>query len=461
MSGTASATAAETFAGRVARHGRALLRLAWPVVLSRAGILLMAMADVVMVGRYDTLALGQLALALAVFVPVFVSGIGAMVGIVSVTARTKGAGGRDLPEIALRGLHWALAVGAVCALVVWIAGGWLHLIGHEPALAAGAGRVSAILAAGALFQILFVAASFYLEGTGRTLPGLLAMIAANIVNLVLNWCLIYGNAGFPEWGAEGAALATTIARFTMAAGLVAFLLALPEMRPHLGRALRPWGPGGWQAGAEMRRIGLAGGAAYFFETFAFAALAQAAGLISPTALAAYTILHNIEATVFMIALGIAVATAVRVGQSVGAGNIGEARFAALTGLAAAMLLIGVIGLVLLAFARPVAAFYSTDPGLVARAAPLFAILAVSMIFDAGQVVMGQSTRALGDAWGTTLRFFVAFWLVMIPSALALAFLTPLAEAGLFVGTAIGCATALILLLSRLLRLLAAREAGDG
>jgi multidrug resistance protein, MATE family len=84
-----------------------------------------------------------------------------------------------------------------------------------------------------------------------------------------------------------------------------------------------------------------------------------------------------------------------------------------------------------------------------------------MIFDAGQVVAGQSTRALGDAWGTTLRFFIGFWLVMIPAALVLAFLTPLAEAGLFIGTAIGCAAALALLLARLLGLLRAREAARG
>jgi multidrug resistance protein, MATE family len=451
----------ESFGQRLARHAASLGRLAWPVVLSRAGILLMAVADVVMVGRYDTVALGHLALGFAVFVPLFVTGIGAMVGIVSVTARAKGAGETDLPAIALRGLRWALVVGAIAAGAVWITGGWLHLIGHEPELAEGAARVARILAVGAFFQVAFVAASFYLEGTGRTKPGLVAMLVANVVNLALNWGLIYGKAGFPEWGAEGAALATTIARLSMALGLIWWLLSLPEFRPYRRRTLTLWGPGGWAAGVEMRRIGLAGGAAYFFETFAFAALAQAAGLISPTALAAYTILHNIEATVFMIALGISVATAVRVGQSAGAGDIAEARFAALTGLGAAMLLIGGIGLVLLAFAPQVASIYSTDPALIARAAPLFAILAVSMIFDAGQVVAGQSTRALGDAWGTTLRFFIGFWLVMVPTALALAFLTPLAEAGLFIGTAIGCAAALALLLARLLRLLHNREAARG
>jgi multidrug resistance protein, MATE family len=449
----------ETFAERLARHWAALFVLAWPVMLSRAGILLMSMADVVMVGRFDTIELGYLALGFAVFIPVFVTGIGAMVGIVSVAARTRGAGGRDLPEIALRGLRWAAVVGLAAAVVVAVAGGWLHLIGHAPDLAGGGGRVARVLAVGAAFQIVFVAASFYLEGTGRTKPGLVAMVAGNVVNLGLNWLLIGGNWGMAAMGAEGAALATTLARLVMAGGLVWWLLALPEFAPYRGRSLSLWGPGGWGAGAEMRRIGVASGAAYFFETFAFASLAQAAGLIGPTALAAYTILHNVEATVFMIALGISVGTAVRVGHSAGAGDVGEARFAALSGLAAALLLIGAMALVLLAFAPQVVGFYSSDPGLVARAAPLFAILAVSMVFDAGQVVMGQSTRALGDGWGTTLRFFVAFWLVMVPVAVGLAFLTPLAEAGLFLGTGIGCAVALGLLLQRLLALLRVREHG--
>ena len=292
---------------------------------------------------------------------------------------------------------------------------------------AGGGAVARMSAAGAFFQIVFTAASFYLEGTGRMKPGLVAMVAANVVNVALNWLLIGGNLGAPELGAPGAALASTLARFVMAAGLVVWLLALPEFAPWRARAFSLWGPGGWAAGAEMRRIGLAGGASYFFETFAFAALAQAAGLLGATPLAAYTVLHNVEAMVFMIALGISVATAVRVGQAAGAGDVGEARFAALAGLAASMVIIALLGLLLFAFAPAVVAVYSSDPGLIARAAPLFAILAVSMVFDAGQVVLGQSTRALGDAWGTTAVFFVAFWGVMLPAALILAFATPLAQ----------------------------------
>jgi lauroyl/myristoyl acyltransferase len=89
-----------------------------------------------------------------------------------------------------------------------------------------------------------------------------------------------------------------------------------------------------------------------------------------------------------------------------------------------------------------------------RGGGVMAILAISMMFDAGQVVLGQSNRALGDSWGTTLCFFLAFFCVMLPLALVLAFATPLAEAGLFIGTAVGCATAVALLGFRFLRLVA-------
>lgn len=424
-------------------------------MLSRAGILLMAMADVVMVGRYGTRPLAELSLGFAVFVPMLLTGVGCMVGIVATTARGAGAGDPEVAAIALRGLRWSLAIGGLATVLVLFSEPLLHAIGHEPALAAGAGAVARRLAPGALFQIVFVAASFYLEATGRPKPGLVAMLGANLVNLALNWLLIGGSLGLPAFGAEGAAIATTLARAVMCAGLLLWMLRLPEFAPWRGQRTGLWGPGGWAAGGAMRRIGLAGGAAYFFETFAFAALAQAAGLLGTGALAAYTILHNVEATVFMIALGLSVATAVRVGRAAGGGDRGEARLAGVAGLTAGMAIIGLLGLLLLWRAPDVVGLYSNDPALVARATPLIAILAVTMVFDAGQVVMGQSTRALGDAWVTTLIFFVAFWLVMVPAALGLAFLTPLAEAGLFIGTGIGCAVALVLLGARFVHLLGA------
>jgi multidrug resistance protein, MATE family len=448
---TSMATTAEGVPLRLLGHWRALARLAWPVALSRVGLVVMAMVNVVMVGRTGTDELAALSLGYAVVMPALIAGVGCMTGIVAISARHEGAGRRS-PEVLLLGLRWAVLVGLVVTALLFATGPLLALIGHTPALVDHGGSVARMLAPGAFGQIVFVAVTFYLEGTGRPGPGLVAMAGANLVNFAGGWLLIDGRLGLPGLGADGAAIGATIARLAMAAGLLAWTLRLPEFAPLRRRPLTPWGPGGWAAGAQMRRIGMAGGTAYFFETVAFATLAQAAGLLGPTPLAAYTILHNIEALVFMIALGLSVATAVRVGQAAGAGDPDEARLAGFAGLAMAMGLVALVGLCLLAAAPTVVGFYSADPALVARAAPILAILAVSMLFDSGQVVLGQTNRALGDSWVTTGCFFLAFFGVMVPLGLALAFRTPLAEAGLFIATAAGCASAAALLLGRFLHL---------
>ena len=445
-------SAAETTATRLWRHWLSLFRLSWPVVLNRAGLVLMAVVSLVMVGRYDTAALAGFALGIAVVMPLLVAGIGCLVGVMAVTARECGAGGGEAPAVALRGLHWAAAVGVVASLPAAFAGPVLLLIGQEPALAASGARVAWYWAPGVFLHLLFVAATFWLEGTGRTRPGLVAMAGANVANLVLSWLLIGGRLGAPELGADGAALANTLARLVMIVFFLAWMLRLPELVPY--RRITLWGPGGWAAGREMRRIGLAGGASYFLETMAFATMVQAAGLLGEAPLAAYSILHNIETTVFMVALGLSVGTAVQIGRAAGAGDRAEARFTGFAGGAAAIGLAALLGLGLFAAAPIVVSFYTSDPTIIARAAPIMAILAVSMTFDAGQVVFGQATRALGDGWGTTLCYMAAFWGVMVPVGLVLAFATPLAEAGLFAGTAAGTIAAASLLALRFRHLLA-------
>ena len=162
------------------------------------------------------------------------------------------------------------------------------------------------------------------------------MIGANVLNVGLNWLMIGGRLGVPEMGAEGAALATSLARLAMVAGLLVWMLRLPEFAPWRGR-LSALGPG-----RLARPVPRCGGSASpaapptSSRPSPSPRLAQAAGLLGATALAAYTILHNIEAMVFMIALGLSVGTAVRIGQAAGAGDRAEARFAGLAGLAAAM-----------------------------------------------------------------------------------------------------------------------------
>jgi MATE family multidrug resistance protein len=457
-----TARIAEPAGARTLRHLGALGRLAWPVMLSRAGILLMALVDVVMLARFDTLALAQASVALGLFVPIMVTGVGLQMGVISLVARRHGAGrAADCVDVWLRALPWACLSGTVGAAAMAFGGPLLRAIGQPEALAQGGGAVALALAPGVLLQILYVTCAFYLEGTGRPKPALAAMAIANLLNVGLNWVLIYGNLGAPALGAVGSALATTAVRLFLAVALMIWILRLPEVRAAGGlrRMGGVWGPGGWAAGADMRRLGYAAGLSVFFETSALGALAQMAGLLGPTAAAAYAIAANAEATVFMVALGLGVAAGVRVGAAAGAGRPDEAAFAGWTGLGACVAVMGAAGLALAANGGAVAGLYSADPAVAAQAAGLMAVVAVMVAPDGGQIVMGQCNRALGDGYVASALYFASFWLVAVPLAAALAFGAGLGAAGLMWGACAGAVSSVALQGGRFLALTRQRAAG--
>lgn len=442
MTSDAPAPAAETpFGARLGGHLGALARLAWPVMLSRAGILALTLADIAAVGRHSVSGLTNLGIALTIFIPAMVAGVGFMQGVVSVVARRQGAG--DFDEAVAtwrRGLAWGLAVGLAASAAIWFSESLLALLGQSAELSSGGGAVGRALALGALAQVLFLVCAFFLEASGRPMPSLVAMALGNAVNIALNAAVV------ESWGATGVAAATTAARFAMLFALFAWVLADPRVRAALRRLPSGsfWGPGGWAAGAEFRAIGMAGGAANFVETAAFAALAQFAGLIGPTTLAVYTIANSVQSTIFMAALGLAVATGVRVGAELGAGRPREAAFAGWTGLGAAMALMLAIGLAIHAFAPAVAAFYTTDATVAALVGPLLLVVAAMLVFDGGQVVLAQCARAIGDTWVTASLLFVAFLLVMVPSAWVFGAAMELGALGLYYGAILGCVAAVAL-----------------
>jgi len=404
----------------------------------------MATADIAMLGHYDAEHVAWYGIGVTPFVVLLLIGIGLLTGTLVMTSHARGAG-RPL-ECGLvwrRSLPYALGIGAVGAIFGLFGEPFLLAIGQTPRIAAGGASVMAIAAFALPLTLVHSSSAFFLEGLARPIPGMIVILAANVLNILLNRILIFGVSGLPAMGADGAILATSITRCCMAGALVGYVWWLPD-RAVWGIRL-PLGRGWWRDGAEQWRLGYATGISQGLESTAFNSLTMMAGLLGPLALASYSIALNLLALVFMLALGLGAATAVRVGTARGAGNHHNMVAAAWIGLATTTVVMAAVGGAIWLLRGELAGFYTSEADLLRVLPGLFAIIALLLIADGGQVVMTFALRGAGEAWAPTALHLVAFILVMIPAAWLLAFPVGLGTTGLMMAIAMGAGTSLAIL----------------
>ncbi len=432
---------------RLRRHVAELIRLAAPVVVTRAGILTMAVIDAAMLGRTTVDQVAFHGLGVTPFIVITVTGIGLLFGTVVMTSHAVGRN-----EVAAcgpiwrRSLPYAAGLGFFAAVICLFGEPFFHFTAQPPEIAVGAGSVIAILGFGAPGTLLFYTTAFFLEGLRRPAPAMFVMIIANGVNVLLNWLLIFGNGGFPAMGADGAAIATTLVRTAMAVMLISYVWWMSDRDTFAVR--KPLGRGWWRAGRAHRRFGFASGTSYGIESVAFGAISFYAGILGALALAAYTLQHLVFALIFMIALGIASATSVRVGIAHGREDWADRALAGWTGLGLVVLLLGGCGAVLLAYSQGIAALFTTETTLVVATAPLIALSAYALMADGGQVVVASALRGAGETWAPTAMHVVSYVGVMIPGCWVLAFPMGYGALGLVAGIILASTVSVTLLSTR-------------
>lgn len=390
---------------------RALARLAAPVALARLGIMGMGITDTVVVGQLAPDELSDLALGWAPTGVLLVTGIGLLLGVQVLAARMLGEG---RPEAAgavwRRGVALGAVTGALSALALWIVvEDMLLLFGIAPDLAAGAARVARIIAISMPLHFCYVASAFFVEAIHRPLPGTVAIWAANAVNLAINLALV------PSLGAVGSAWATVGARAFMFAALAAWILASRDGRAHGVLAAAASAP----SYRALLAVGGAAAVSQMAEAGAFSAMTVIAGRIGADAVAAYQIVLNAVAVVFMVSLGIAAATAVLTSRAYGARDLAAASHAGWTGMAVETAAMAVGALVFVAFREPLGAAFTSDPALAATVAAALPVAAVLLFPDGGQSVASSALRARGDNWFPTASHVFAYVAVMPPLAFVL------------------------------------------
>lgn len=392
-----------------------LLRLAGPVVLSRLGIMVMGLTDAIVVGHFSARQLGFHAMAWAPTSVFVTATVGLLVGVQVMTARAIGAGKRhETGAVLRRGLSYAAWLGIGSAALLALFGPlFLHSLGLKDGLADGATAPLIVFSLSLPVYAVSVALTFWLEGLARPTPGAVMMWLANIVNLAANLLFVPGTFGLPALGATGGAWSTFVARTALAIALAIYVLRMKDARA-LGVFDKP--ARDRPAEIEQRRIGYGAGASNFFEVSAFAGMNLICGWIGGLAVAAYAVVLNVSAIVFMVPLGVATATAVQVGRAYGARDPEGMKRAGWIAFAVIAVVGTLFGLLLYPSRHWVALTYTTDPAAMSLILPAMALSCLFFAPDAVQVVAAQALRARGEVWIPTATHLISYALVMGPLA---------------------------------------------
>ncbi|MCC6641635.1 MAG: MATE family efflux transporter [Deltaproteobacteria bacterium] len=403
-----------------------LVRLAWPIAGAQVGNMLMGIVDTLFVGRVGVDALAALSLGNAFLYGTLLIGQGLVLGIDPLVTQAHGAADGRATALALqRGLVVSGFVTLLVSLALWFTEPVLVALGQEPALAEAAGGYIdvQIPTIGALYA--YLALRSYLQGRGIVRPALVAMLLANVTNVLFNWVLVFGHLGMPALGLRGSGIATALSRLVLVAALVGLVWA---GRLHDG-AWTQWSRAALDR-AALRRIlayGLPIALQMGFEVWAFSAATLLAGRLGAASVAAHTIALNLASFSFMMPLGIAQAACTRVGNLVGAGRSEAASHAARVAIGLGAAVMACWALVFVTLRSVLPGLYTPDAAVIGLAATILPIAGAFQIFDGVQVVAAGALRAIGDTRPAAVLNFAGYWLVALPLA---AWLTVREGAGL-------------------------------
>lgn len=425
------------------------LKLAFPVMLTQFGAALVGLADSIMVGHYGTTDLAAVSFSNALFFTVMVFAMGALMGITPLVGHVHGRMEKLLKEgttddeiahkheqitsLLTNGLVFTALMSVLSLAILAPCIGVLDLFGQEPEVTACARPYYILIVLSIVPFLLFTFSKQFLEGLGNTTIAMLITIGCNLLNILLNWVLIFGHWGFEAMGAEGAGWATLIARCLMPVCFFIAMVSKTEWRRYI---------------VSMRRflitrrevenlitIGFPIGLQSFAEAFLFTASFVIIGWINKEALAAHHIANQMADLTFMLALGIGSATTIRVSHQLGKGDLQAVRMASHASVHLCLLM-NTIGAAIMIFERNTIPYiFTSDPEVIPIASTLLIIAGTFQYADGLQCIGAAMLRGIQDVRVPMRIAMFAYIGVALPLGIYLTFYYPLPfREGLGLGT---------------------------
>src|SRR5262252_3915295 len=408
---------------------RAILLLAVPMVLEMVLESLFAVVDVFWVGRLGANAVATVGLTESMLSLVFAVGMGLGLSTTAMVARRVGEKDREGAAVAA---VQAIALGLIVSVLIGVpslllAPRLLRLMGATPEIVAvGSGYTRICLGGSCAVLLLFLNNAIF-RGAGDAAIAMRLLWVSNIINLILDPCLIFGLGPFPRLGVTGAALATFTGRsvgviyqfYRLLKGTQRIRILVQQIRVRFDVLWR------------LVRISVTGILQFAIAHTSWIGLVRIVSMFGAAALAGYTIAIRVVIFAILPSWGLSNAAATLVGQNLGAGKPDRAEAAVWrTGLYN-MLFLGGVGVFFVCFAGPVVRLFIRDPAVVPLGASCLRILSYGNIGYAYGMVMLQAFNGAGDTVTPTIVNFFGFWLFEIPLAYWMAITMRMQSNGVF------------------------------
>ena len=397
---------------------RAILLLAIPMVLEMVLESLFAVVDVFWVGRLGANAVATVGLTESMLLLVFAISMG--LGLTTTAMVARRTGEKDPEGAAVAGVQ-SIFLGLVCAVVIgvpciFLAPDLLRLMGATPEIITVGSSYARIALGGSGVVLLLFLNNAIFRGAGDAAIAMRLLWVSNIINLILDPCLIFGWGPFPRLGVTGAALATLTGR---GIGMMYQFYRLWRGTERI-RLLRRHIRANWEVLFRLLRLSLTGILQFAIAQTSWIGLVRIVSLFGAAAVAGYTIAIRIVIFIILPSWGLSNAAATLVGQNLGAKQPERAETSVWRTGFYNMLFLGTVGIAFIIFAEPVVGLFTNDPAVVRLAASCLRIVSCGNIGYAYGMVMLQAFNGAGDTVTPTIVNFFGFWLFEIPLAYWLA-----------------------------------------
>lgn len=423
------------------------LKLAYPVMLGQLGHVLVGLADNVMVGRLGATQLAAVSLGNSMVFIALSIGIGFTFAITPLIAEADGSGNIEKGRLDFQhGLLLSVALGVVMFILLILGKPILNYMNQPPEVVKLAIPYMGIIAFSMIPLMIFQACKQFADGLSQTKHAMHATIAANIVNVTINYFLIYGIWIFPRLELIGAGIGTLFSRIAMVAFMWYILNTKEKFIPYI--KMISWAEIQKERFKKIVSLGLPTAMQMFFEVAVFTAAVWLSGTLGVIDQAANQIALNLASMTFMIAVGLGVAATIRVGNQKGLGQYIELRRIALSLFLQIFIIEFVFAIGFLTLKDFLPLIYIDNWQVIKTASTLLVVAGFFQISDGVQAVVLGALRGLQDVKIPTYITFVAYWIVGFPVSWILGKTLGLGSQGIWIGLLSGLSASAILLFIR-------------